>query len=58
MRSCVEKLLHFTLRIATPCTLNGNSKILHFEHSDTIEIHDRILFVFYPGQSHVLVINS
>ena len=34
-------------------TLNGSSMIRHFEHSDAIEIHDGIIFDFYPGLSHI-----
>ena len=30
-------------------TLNGSSTLEHFEYSNAIEIHNRIMFDFYPG---------
>ena len=33
--------------------LNGSSVIRCFKHSDAIEIHDRIIFNFYTGLSHI-----
>ena len=30
-------------------TVNRSSETQHFEYSDTIEIHNGIMFVFYPG---------
>ena len=29
-------------------TLNGSSEILHFKCNDAIEVHDGIMFIFYP----------
>ena len=34
-------------------TLNRNSAVQHFERSDSVEIHDRIIYNFYTGLSHV-----
>ena len=39
-------------------TLNGSSEILHFECSDTIEIHNRIMMVFYPGLPYDMVLTQ
>ena len=33
--------------------LNGSSAIQRYEHSDTIEIRDRIAFDFYTGMPHI-----
>ena len=33
--------------------LNGSSAIRHFEHSNAIEMRDRIIFDFYTGLSHM-----
>ena len=34
-------------------TLNRSSKIQRFERADAIEIHDRIMYIFYTGLPHV-----
>ena len=34
-------------------TLNRNSAVQHFERSDSVEIHDGIIYDFYTGLSHV-----
>ena len=36
--------------------LNGSSAIWRFEHSDAIEICNRIIFDFYTGLPHMVVI--
>ena len=36
-------------------TLNRSSEIHHFECSDAIDIHDGIMFVFYPGLLHIQI---
>ena len=38
----------------SPC-LHESSVIRHFELSDAIETHNRIIFDFYMGLPHVLV---
>ena len=37
------------LRIVNKPALNGNSEIPRFEHSDTIEIRNGIIWNFYTG---------
>ena len=33
--------------------LNGNSALLRFERSNTVEIRNGIMFDFYPGLPHI-----
>ena len=35
-------------------TRNGNSALEHFERSNVIEIHNEIMFNFYPGLPHII----
>ena len=37
-------------------TLNGSSEIQHFERSDTFKIRNKVIFVFYPGLPHILLV--
>ena len=34
-------------------TLNGSSALQCFEHSDVVEIRNRVMFDFYPGLPHI-----
>ena len=33
--------------------LKGSFVLQHFEHSNTVELHSRIMFDFYPGLPHI-----
>ena len=37
-------------------TLNGISALESFEHGNAIKIHNGIMFDFYPGLPHIIVI--
>ena len=37
-------------------TLNGSIALQRFEHANTVEIRDGIMFDFYPGLSHVIIV--
>ena len=50
-----------TWHIYTACmgpTPNGSSALQHFERGNAIEIHNRIVFDFYPGLPHMYSISS
>ena len=34
-------------------TLNGNTALQRFEHSNVVEIHNRMMFDFYLGLPHM-----
>ena len=37
-------------------TRNGSSALQRFEHGNAFEIRNRIMFDFYPGLPHILVV--
>ena len=38
--------------------LNGSSMLEHFKRSNTTEIHNGIMFDFYPGLPHIRVVEG
>ena len=56
--TCWGKLMNL-YHVYTVCTspaLNGSSALECFEHSNASEIRNRIIFDFYPGLPHVLLL--
>ena len=45
---CCKTVLRYTFTHMS-CTLNGSSALQRFEHSNEIEIHNRIMFDLYPN---------
>ena len=37
-------------------TLNGSTALQRFEHGNTVEIRDGIMFDFYLGLPHVIIV--
>ena len=53
-RRCIDSCRRYALRVSP--ALNGRSEILHFECSNAIEICDGLMFNFYPGLPHIIVL--
>ena len=37
-------------------TLNGSFALQHFEHGNAVELHNKIMFNFYPGLPHNYIV--
>ena len=56
LRAKLTHIYHVFMHLRCGCepTLNGSSVLQRFEHSNVVEIRNRIVFDFYPGLPHIL----